>query len=127
MWLKVRISIYISLLLLFVFVGCVSSSGDIDIIGSWLIDDNVFTVTNEEVTISDYARGTVVTYDNDNDYAVIYFDEHVSPAFSQKYVKLGWINLTETSVTLNVYEPHDSPELAEATSSIFETNELDKI
>ena len=127
MSIKISILIYISLLILSVFVGCVSSSGDIDIIGSWQIDDNVFTITNEEITISDYAKGTVVKYDNDKDYAVIFFDEHVSPGVHQKYVKVAWINLTETSVTLNVYEPHDSPELAEATSSIFETNELDKI
>ena len=71
---------------MFAFLGCVSTSGDIDIIGSWQIDGNVLTITNDGVTISDYAKGTVIKYDNDNDYAVIYFDEHVSPGVHQKSV-----------------------------------------
>ena len=124
---KGSLFINISLLFLFAFFGCVSSSGDIEIIGSWQIDDNVFTITNDEITISDYAKGTVVKYDNDNDYAVIYFDEHVSPGVNQKYVKVAWINLTETNVTLNWYEPQDSLELAEAATSIFETDEFEKL
>jgi hypothetical protein len=127
MAIKVSILIYISLIILSVFVGCVTSNGDIDIIGSWQTDSVVFTVSNEEVTISDYARGTVIKYDNDNDYAIVYFDEHVSPSVNQKYVRLVWVNLTEISMTLHVYEPQDSPELAEAATSLFDTADFDKI
>ena len=127
MSMKDSIPLCLPLLLLFVLVGCVSPVEDIDIIGSWQTDDNIFTITNEDVTISDYAWGTVIKYDNDNDYVIVFFDEHVSPSVNQKYVRLEWINLTETSMTLNVYEPQDSPELAEAATSIFDTADFDKI
>jgi len=91
MSLKISLYIAVSLLILSVLIGCVSSSGDIDIIGSWQID------------------------------------EHVSPSVNQKYVKVVWVNLTETRITLHWYEPQDSLELAEAATAIFETGEFDKL
>jgi hypothetical protein len=102
---------------------------DIDIIGSWQTDGTVFTITNEDVTISNYAWVTVIKYDNDNDndYVIVFFDEHVSPGVHQKYLKLEWINLNETSVTLNIYKPQDFQELAETATSIFETHYFTKI
>jgi hypothetical protein len=127
MSIKISIPLWISLLILFIFVGCVTSNGDIDIIGLWQTDGTVFTITNEDVTISDYALGTVITYDNDNDYVIVFFDEHVSPGVNQKYVKFEWKNLTETSMTLNVYEPQDSAELAESETAILETNFFNKV
>lgn len=127
MTIKINIPMYISLIILSVLVGCVTSNADIDILGSWQTDSIVFTVSNEEVTISDYARGTVIKYDNDNDYAVVYFDEHVSPSVNQKYVKLEWINLTETSMTLNAYDPQNTAELAEAATTLFDTDDFNKI
>jgi hypothetical protein len=117
----------IPLLILLIFLGCTSSSDDIEILGSWSIEDDIFTVTNEEVSISDYAKGTVGKYDNENDYAVIFFDEHVSPVVNQKYSKVVWTNLTATSVTLIIYEPQDSSELAEASITTFQTVELVRI
>ena len=125
--LKDSLLINVSILILFVFLGCVSSPDDIEILGSWSFDEDIFTITNDMVTISDYARGTVVKYDNDNDYAVIFFDEHGSAFVNQKYAKLEWINLTETSVTFNWYEPQDTAELAEASTSIFQTTVFNKI
>ena len=127
MSIKGSIPLCFSLLILLVLVGCVSSVEDIDIIGSWQTDSVIFTITNEDVTISDYAWGTVIKYDNDNDYVIVFFDEHVSPGVNQKYLKFEWLNLTETNVTLNFYEPQDSPELAEAETLIFETHFFNKI
>lgn len=127
MSLKLLAAMSIPLLILLIFFGCVSSSADIEILGSWSIEDDIFTVTNDEVSISDYAKGTVVKYDNDNNYAVIFFDEHVSPVVNQKYSKVVWTDVTETGATLAWYEPHESQELAEASTTIFQTVELIKI
>ena len=127
MTLKLLAAMSIPLLILLIFFGCTSSSNDIEILGSWSIEDDIFTVTNEEVSISDYAKGTVVKYDNDNNYAVIFFDEHVSPVVNQKYSKVVWTDVNETGATLAWYEPHESQELAEASTPIFQTVELIKI
>jgi hypothetical protein len=133
MFYKICLSMTVLLFILSVMFGCTSSESDtagvpdIEIAGSWVVSDLVITITNNEITISDYAHGSIEKYDNKNDYAVVFFDKHVSESVNQKYVKLGWTGLSDTNVTVNWYEPSDYLEAAEVATNIFETDILGKL
>ncbi|MHA2218902.1 MAG: hypothetical protein ACXADW_22165 [Candidatus Hodarchaeales archaeon] len=127
--LKKCISICVCLFALSLLFGCTSS--DIDIFGTWVVDlnpDTHIVITNNEMTIGDYAHAIILKYDNVNAYAVVFFDKHtITEEMIQTYVKVSWRRLSETSVILDLSYPHGSAELAVDDTLVMESAALVRV
>jgi hypothetical protein len=97
---------------------------DIDIKGKWLF---WFAGTPYLATITSTHWGytnagidsTVLKFDNTLDYCIVYWNNHPSSAYLNKYQKIGWTNVNPVYFVCKQYTPTNSSVLAENNTNVI--------